>query len=167
MSWSGLNNFELQAVRKLLMLEVSEAAECLGKVSNRTWQYWESGRSKVPDDVDMELYALTQFRNKIILETQHGSFENDIPQFTEVGTLKWYRTHTAFQIDYPDENKVMWRLHQSVAAYLFTEGGEVELDAEIEVDKESYIYQWFSRTTAEQIEWAKEQATAKKLGLID
>lgn len=51
MSWSQLNNFELQAIRKLLCLDVSEAAELVAKVSNRTWQYWESGCSPVPHDV--------------------------------------------------------------------------------------------------------------------
>ncbi len=154
MSWAGMNNFELQAIRKLLMLEVSEAAEYLGKVSSRTWQYWESGRSKVPDDVEIELYGLTQLRNKVINETLFVDCENGAPQ--ELGVLKWYHTHDAFKIDYPQENKVTWRLHQSVTAYLFAEGGDVELDADVAVDKESFIYKWFSYSTDEQKEFAKE-----------
>ena len=42
---------ELKALRQLLCLECSEAAKHIGNVATRTWQYWESGRAPVPDDV--------------------------------------------------------------------------------------------------------------------
>jgi len=159
MSWSQLNNFELQAARKLLCLEVSEAAEYIGKVSNRTWQYWEAGRSKVPADVDSELYALIQFRNDLINTTL------DELEDLDVGAFRWYHTLDAFNFDYPGENKVMWRLHQSVCAYLFTEGGNVVLCADAPLHENRFIYKWFTRTTSDQLQQKKDDELAKKLGM--
>jgi hypothetical protein len=147
MSWSGLNNFELQALRKLLCLDVSEAAELIGKVSNRTWQYWEAGRNNIPDDIDMEMYALTQWRNNLI--------DNTLEEFGllgDIGVIRWYHTFESFIVDHPSSNKLFWRLHQSTLAYLFAEGGEVELSADAPLKKDGYIYKWFNGITEEQIE---------------
>ena len=57
-----MNNLELQAARKLLMLDASEAAEEIGNVSTRSWQYWETGERAVPDDVVDEMLALISIR---------------------------------------------------------------------------------------------------------
>lgn len=161
MSWSEINNFELQAIRKLLCLEVSEAADCIGKVSNRTWQYWESGRSKVPADVDEEFYALIQFRNDLI-----NAVQEELDNLTnDMGPLRWYHTFDSFNADFPDVNKVMWRLHQSVCAYLFAVGGEVELNADAPLNKEGFIYKWFTRTTDVHLQQKEDDALAKKLGI--
>lgn len=115
MSWSKLNNHELQAMRKLLMLDVSEAAQWIGKVSNRTWQYWEAGRNKVPDDVDMEMYALIQQRNELIEE------------LGDQNTLPYYHAFEDYQAAYPDHNPMQWRLHQSAVSFLFSLGGDIQL----------------------------------------
>ncbi len=161
MSWQGLNNFELQAVRRLLCLDVKEAAELVGKVSARTWQYWESGRSQVPDDVETEMYALTSQRNQVI-----NAVCAEL-QDKEVGAIRWYHTFEHFAVDFPNGNKVAWRLHQSVCAYLFCEGGEVALNADALLNKDSYLYQWFAGETAEQLEYAKQEKIAREKGLID
>lgn len=63
-----MNHKELQACRKLLMLDVSEAAELVGKVSARTWQYWESCRYPVPQDVEDEMQALIARRLELMGE---------------------------------------------------------------------------------------------------
>lgn len=139
MSWDSLNNYELQAVRRLLCLDVSEAAQLIGKVSKRTWQYWESGRSKVPEDVETEMYTLVSQRNQII-----DFFTKEVGIYSDFGVIRWYHTYEDFLSDYPKSNKILWRLHQSVCAFFFTEGGEVSLDANIELDKNGYIYRWFS-----------------------
>lgn len=149
MSWHKMNHYELQAMRKLLMLDVKEAADYIGQCSARAWQHWESGRNAVPDDIEMEIYGLIGNRNLVVEEAYVGS--------GEMGALKYYKTLDAFLVDYPESNAVSWRLHQSITAYLFGEGGEVELSEEIETDKESYIYKFFSKTREEDIEHARQE----------
>ena len=146
MSWQEINRFELQAIRKLLMLDVAEAAEYIGNVSVRSWQYWESGERSIPADVEIEMYALVSQRNEIIGEI--FSAEDD----EEDRSQKWYPTFESFTVDYPGHTKTWWRLHQSVLSYLFCEGGEIELQEGIEVDKKSAIYKFFSRTRENDLE---------------
>ncbi|MCF6442523.1 YdiL family protein [Pseudoalteromonas luteoviolacea] len=172
MSWSKLNNFELQALRKLLCLDVSEAAELIGGVTNRTWQYWEVGRNEIPCEIDYEMYGLTSLRNQLIDKSVEEV------ELGDLGPLRWYHMfepkngerkdgHIYFIDDYPACNKVHWRLHQSVLAYLFAEGGEVELDANAPLNKESYIYKWFNFLTDEQLEDAKNEEIFRQKGIID
>jgi hypothetical protein len=144
MSWAALNNVELQAVRKLLMLDVAEAAECVGNVSVRSWQYWESGERTIPDDVEMEMYGLLALRNEAI----DGIISNDEDELPQ----RWYHTFEEFLVDYPASTKAWWRVHQSVVSYLFCEGGEIELVTTIDCDKSAFIYKYFSRTREEDIE---------------
>jgi hypothetical protein len=160
MSWQELNNHELQALRKMLMLDVSEAAELIGKVSNRTWQYWEAGRNKVPADVEMEVYALHSQMNECIGGIlQAGEENNDI---------RWYHTFEEFKSDYPNGNKAWWKVHQAVCADLFANtGDDIELRSDIETDKESYIYKFFSRTREEDIEHEKQEKLFREKGIID
>ena len=133
MSWEKLNNHELQACRKLLMLDVSEAAELIGKVSPRTWQYWESGRSAVPDDVDMEMYGLIGLRNSMI--------EAITDEFEEGSPIPYFHYFDEFSEAFPDQNKVTWRLLQSAASYVFCEGGDVQLTSKAEIDTNGRLYQ--------------------------
>lgn len=137
MSWQCMNHYELQAMRKLLMLDVKEAVEHIGACSTRAWQNWEIGRNTVPADVDEEIYRLIGNRKLII--------DNTISLENEIGALKFYKTLTSFISDYPKSEIISWRLHQSVTAYLFAEGGDVELSEECDLDKDTYIYQFFSK----------------------
>jgi len=123
MSWNTLTNSELQAMRKLLMLDVTEAAELIGKCSTRSWQYWESGRSPVPGDVDMEIYGLIQLRNDKIDHWGKWQMENQGKELQ----LNYYHTFEQYQLDHPTENKVSWRVHQAAVSFLFSEGGDIEL----------------------------------------
>lgn len=123
MTWHKLTNSELQACRKLLMLDVSEAAEIIGNVSNRTWQYWESGRSPVPADVDELVYASIQRRNDAVDEYSQQQLENpDV-----LLQLKYYHAFEQFLADNKKATKLEWRIHQSIVAAIFAEGGNVEL----------------------------------------
>lgn len=110
-----MNNKELQAARKLLMLDVSEAAEHVGRVSPRSWQYWESGRSAVPDDVANEIAMLLKMRGDMIAQ----AFE-DAP--TAHMTLRYFNSLAEFVHAHPDGNTLGWRLHQSVAAHYYADG---------------------------------------------
>lgn len=111
-----MNNKELQAARKLLMLEVSEAAELIGKVSVRSWQYWESGRSAVPDDVETEILDLLTIRGMKIDSYLPGIEAGEVVQ------LPFYNNFEQFEQANPGQNRVSWRIEQSVAAALYTEG---------------------------------------------
>lgn len=155
MGWDKLNNHELQAMRKMLMLDVSEAAELIGNVSNRTWQYWEAGRSPVPEDVDTEIYALKSQLNECIDGIVEAGEENN--------NLQWYHTFEEFLRDYPGQNKVWWKLHQAVCAELFAnEGDDIELRSDIKTDKSSHIYKFFSRTRKEDVEYAEQERIFKE-----
>lgn len=123
MSWHKLNNSELQACRKLLMLDASEAAELLGNVSVRSWQYWESGRSPVPEDVDEAVYAAIQRRNDLIGEYTQWQFDND----GELLKMRYYHAFEQYAADHDGATKLDWRIHQSAVSFVFSEGGEVEL----------------------------------------
>ena len=149
MSWQEINRFELQAIRKLLMLDVSEAAQEIGNVSLRSWQYWESGERPIPNDVNEEMYAMVSMRNEAISDIIEAKQDDD-PQ-------KWYPTFEQFLSDYPNSRKLWWRLHQSVVSFLFCEGGDIELSEDIEVDKESAIYKFFARTRPQDIEHQRQE----------
>lgn len=114
-----MNNLELQAARKLLMMDVSEAASEIGKVSARTWQYWESGRSKVPTDVALDVEALLEVR----LDRMRA-IDDQLAALAEGETLR-LRYHISFetyQSATPDATKALWRIDQSIAAMYYTEG---------------------------------------------
>lgn len=146
-------------MRKMLMLDVSEAAELIGNVSNRTWQYWEAGRSPVPSDVDEDIYALKSQLNECI--------EGIIEAEEEDNNVRWYHTFGDFESDYPGHNKVWWKLHQAVCAELFAnQGDDIQLRSDIDTDKSSYIYKFFSRTRKEDIEYQEQERIFKeKTGL--
>ncbi|MEL0577040.1 DUF1870 family protein [Pectobacterium punjabense] len=111
-----MTNKELQAIRKLLMLDVSEAAEHIGRVSPRSWQYWESGRSAVPDDVEQEMLDLASVRIEMMSAIDKRLAAGERPQ------LRFYNKLDEYLADNPDHNVIGWRLSQSVAALYYTEG---------------------------------------------
>lgn len=159
MSWLNMNNVELQAIRKILMLEVTEAADVIGNgVSSSTWQRWESGSLAIPDEIQAEIYSLCQMRETLLGETFKELYDKNDGSFNAVGTLRYYSTLKAFLIDYPESNHLCWRLHQSVCSSLFAEGGDVELSTDIPLDKRKYIYKWFSFSTPEQLEHKRIEA---------
>ncbi|MDN3525619.1 DUF1870 family protein [Halomonas sabkhae] len=113
---------ELQALRKFLMLDVSEAAEIIGGVSRRSWQYWEAGRSPVPDDVEDKMNGALTLRQDVIdrLEQDIEDHGGD-PQGEHGDRLKvpYYHTLASFQEDHPDQGALPWRVHQSAVAELY------------------------------------------------
>lgn len=115
-----MNNKELQAARKLLMLDVSEAAEHAGGVSARSWQYWEGGRSPVPDDVADEMQSLLRMRRDMIAEVREQAAGKRF-------ALRYFNSLAEFVNAHPDGNVLGWRLHQSVAAHYYA-GGKVDLE---------------------------------------
>ncbi|WP_280568219.1 DUF1870 family protein [Chromohalobacter sp. 296-RDG] len=120
---------ELQALRKFLMLDVREAAEIIGQVSPRSWQYWESGRNTVPDDVEDKMTAALVMRQEIIDRLEQDIKDHgDDPQSEHGNRLKvpYYHTLSEFQADHPDQGALPWRAHQSAVAELYA-GNLLEL----------------------------------------
>ncbi|WP_277810674.1 DUF1870 family protein [Chromohalobacter canadensis] len=117
-----MNGKELQALRKFLMLDVREAAEIIGKVSPRSWQYWESGRSSVPDDVEDKMNGALTLRQSIIDRLEQDIEEHGgNPQDEHGDRLKvpYYHALSEFQADHPDQGTLPWRAHQSAVAELY------------------------------------------------
>ena len=123
MSWAKLNNHELQAIRKALMLDVSEAAELIGKVSARTWQYWESGGRSIPDDIDMEMYGLIQLRDNLIDEFTIYMLDSEEEEIE----IKYYHSFDEWLEDGRVDNRVEWKIWQSAASFMFVEEGRITL----------------------------------------
>jgi predicted RNase H-like HicB family nuclease len=107
---------ELQVCRKLLMLDVKEAASILGGVSPRSWQYWEADRSSVPDDVADKVTALLTERQHIIERIEH-----DVTQYSTGKRLSYpyYATLDSFQAAHPGQGVLSWRVYQSALADLY------------------------------------------------
>lgn len=114
-----MNNLELQAARKLLMMDVSEAAAEIGKVAPRTWQYWESGRSKVPTDVALEVEGLLEARleRMRIIDNQLAELAED-----ELLRLPYHISFETYLAENPGATRALWRIDQSIAAMYYTEG---------------------------------------------
>ena len=102
------------------MLDVSEAAEHIGKVSNRTWQYWESGRSPVPNDVAEELFFWNSWRDDL-LEIRIEQCKKDSGN-EQLINLNYYKTLDDFEVRTGKRNVITWRITQSIAAQLYSEG---------------------------------------------
>lgn len=108
---------ELQALRKFCMLDVREAAEIIGKVSARSWQYWEAGRSPVPDDVQDMMNGLMTQRQYMLEDA-----EMDAEAAGGTVSLPFYVTYEEYAREHPGQGVIPWRLSQSVAGELYASG---------------------------------------------
>lgn len=144
-----MNANELESIRKLLMLDVVEAAENIGEVSNRTWQYWEAGRSKVPLNVSSKLEQLIQLRD----ETIYKILKDCSKESNEA--IKWYKSHQDFQCDYPNKSKIIWKIHQSISSVVFASQKNIRLDekADLNNDLNVSFYKCFFNMTDKQNEY--------------
>ncbi len=114
MKWRPMNNKELQALRKLFFLSVAEAAEHIGGVSARSWQFWESGKYSIPEDVADRMLKLAQRRLNMIETCEDLINENhEVEEITQ----QYYSSLESFAARYPAATMIDWRLAQSVAAY--------------------------------------------------
>lgn len=100
---------ELKLARELIGLSVSEAAEHIGNVSRRSWEYWESGGRAVPEDVASVIKQLVERHRQII----RMALEQGIEKMNVI----YYAT--------PDycESILDWRFSQSLARTLALDFG--------------------------------------------
>lgn len=114
---------ELQALRKFLLLDVKEAADIIGKVSPRSWQYWEAGRSSVPDDVADKMNGLLGQRQMIIdsIEAQVEAHSDSPSQEDgERMEMPYYPSLADYQQHCPGSGLLDWRAYQSAVVELYS-----------------------------------------------
>lgn len=113
---------ELQALRKFLMLDIPEAARIIGGVSERTWRYWEAGRSPVPVDVEDKLTGMLSERQRVIEQYEAEAMthcESPVDEEAERLQLPYYPTLEAYQSKHQQAGALMWRCYQSAVAELY------------------------------------------------
>lgn len=107
MEITQLTGNQLQALRKVLFLDVREAAYHIGIVSVRTWQHWEEGVKPVPRDVSEKMRKAHRTRKLLIekLETQDS--------------LKYYHAFSEFAAENINKTELDWRIWQSAITALY------------------------------------------------
>jgi len=106
-----MNNNELKQLRRLLFLDVAEAAAHIGECEPRTWQRWEKGDRSIPLDVVKTIQMLALSR----LEMLQFEFDESNPSYCYFETFKAYKSAGGAG------NELKWRLAQSVATALLCE----------------------------------------------
>nr|AKN37110.1 Putative cytoplasmic protein [Vibrio cyclitrophicus]AKN38181.1 hypothetical protein [Vibrio splendidus] len=106
-----MTNHELKQLRRLLFLEVSEAAELIGECEPRTWQRWEKGDRAIPNDVSrvIQMLALTRLERVELLH--------------DVGdpNYRYFDSFEEYKASGGAGSELKWRLAQSVATALLCE----------------------------------------------
>ncbi|HHY0551884.1 TPA: DUF1870 family protein [Vibrio parahaemolyticus] len=106
-----MTNNELKQLRRLLFLEVSEAAALIGECEPRTWQRWEKGDRAIPIDVARAIQMLGLAR-----------LERLQVEFDEVDVnYRYFETFDEYKAAGGAGNELKWRLAQSVASALLCE----------------------------------------------
>lgn len=115
---ASMTGKELQALRKFLLLDVKEAADIIGKVSPRSWQYWEAGRSSVPDDVADKMNGLLGQR-QMIIDSIEAHSDSPSQEDGERMEMPYYPSLADYQQHCPEEGVLAWRAYQSAVSELF------------------------------------------------
>lgn len=106
-----MTNYELKQLRRLLFLEVSEAAQFIGDCESRTWQRWEKGDRAIPKDVIQTVQMLALSR------LDYLQFEHDDSD----PSIRYFETFDEYKAAGGGGNELKWRLAQSVASALLCE----------------------------------------------
>lgn len=106
-----MTNHELKQLRRLLFLEVSEAAQLIGECEPRTWQRWEKGDRAIPLDVIQKVQMLALSRLEYL---QYEHDESD-------PSIRYFETFEEYKAANGGGNELKWRLAQSVATSLLCE----------------------------------------------
>ncbi|MEL4016620.1 DUF1870 family protein [Dryocola sp. LX212] len=115
-----MNNFALLACRKLLFLDVVEAARHIGNVEPRTWRYYESGRSSLPEPIMKKMHSLLHRREILLNDMRVQAQEHrKLGQGRQV--VPFYVTFEQFREETGHDDVVEWRLDMSVKSALYIE----------------------------------------------
>lgn len=110
-----LTNVELQALRKLLHMDVKFAAELAG-CTVQSWYGWEHGINPVPHKVSE------------LMDGIHHEFKDCLASYTnmvreqaddERAVMRYYETFELFSSHHPEYfSRLDWRISQAVAVWL-------------------------------------------------
>lgn len=114
-----MTNIELQALRRIFMLKIAEAAEHIGQVPTEQWQAWEQGTQPIPSEVMLKMQNLRTERHEKV-----ARIIEDINDRIGNNTIKYFMNFADFKQTNPSLDVVHWRLHQSIAAELYFRGLE-------------------------------------------
>jgi len=106
-----MTKYELKQLRKLLFIEVTEAAKLIGDCEPRTWQRWEDGSRGIPLDIEQTIQQLALTRQE---QLQYEYDEHD-PSCCYFDKFEEYKAAGG------GSNELKWRLAQSVATALLCE----------------------------------------------
>ncbi|GGB52880.1 hypothetical protein GCM10011607_11720 [Shewanella inventionis] len=106
-----MTNNELKQLRRLLFLEVNEAAKLIGECEPRTWQRWEKGDRAIPLDVSRAIQMLCLTR----LERLQVGFDEADPNY------RYFENFEDYKASGGTGNELKWRLAQSVATVFLCE----------------------------------------------
>lgn len=114
-----MTGLKLMALRHLLFMSVNDASRFVGEVAERTWRFWESQSSEVPDDVAAKMDALLLYRNEI--------YQSSINLITEMPNncpkiFPYYATLEDW-MGIPMTVPMKWRAHCSAMAALVVDHG--------------------------------------------
>lgn len=112
-----MTNKELKALRQILALECSEAAEHIGGVSTRSWQRWEDGTRPVPDDAANLITDYAAIRDRLV-EDRYKLFKKT----GDVITLQFHMSVDEFEAATGKRDVVMWKITNSVAGECLSAG---------------------------------------------
>ena len=116
-----MNNLALLACRKMLFLEVAEAAKYIGNVEPRTWRYYESGRSAIPDAIVKKMNSFMVRRESLLNELRDEAMKwKEKGQGRQV--VPFYVSFEQYQSETGLDEFIEWRIDQSVKTRLFVDG---------------------------------------------
>lgn len=115
-----MTNIELQALRRLFMLKVVEAARYIGgDVSADQWHRWEQGKDPIPETVIDKMLQLKKERRENV-----ALIIDNINNRVGANTIKYFMDYQDFVKINPTKDIVHWRLNQSIATELYFRGLE-------------------------------------------
>ncbi|MDG4948823.1 YdiL family protein [Actinobacillus equuli subsp. haemolyticus] len=142
-----MTGLELKLARHTLGLTIAEAAEHIGKVSKRSWEYWESGNFNIKEDVERVINQLLA-RRKEILESiiEQGQSAKKI-------AVIYYPT--------PEycSDVIEWRFSQSLAATLSIDFGAQLVTFDIKSYNQFLVEHDLQDNQSSRSHWAAMQST--------
>lgn len=106
---------ELRAARETIGLTLAEAAEYIGDVTKRSWQYFESGGRSVPTDIAYKMHSLLN-RRREVLKTVQEKMLHEQADLKQIAVIYYEDASDCASV-------VEWRFSQSLAKTLALDYG--------------------------------------------
>lgn len=149
-----MNHIELKTARTLLCLTVQDAAEHIGAVKQRTWEYWEQGEKPVPDDVAERINHLLNRRREILATVQQQMLRDDA-NLKDVAVVYYPNPEYC-------ESILDWRFSQSLAQTLTHDYGAKLIQFNPDEYKQWLETLKIDDTQQARSQWAAETAAGEK-----